>query len=105
MIINNFYIFPYPSIFIFGYFKKIMELCHLVNGRFIVKPDVSEEVTTQRVLTDEEVLEIKRVYNESKKKQKLETGNQEPSISYRKLAKKYGVHFTTIQRVIQGSYW
>ena len=57
-----------------------------------------------KVLTDEEVLEIKNAYSESKKKQKLETRNQEPSISYRKLAKKYGVHFTTIQRVIQGSY-
>ena len=56
-----------------------------------------------RVLTDAEVEEIRNLY-ELKNEQKLKTGNQTPSISYRKLAKKYGVHFTTIQSVIQGSY-
>lgn len=79
---------------------------HIDNLDCVSKKDYDRMIGRKkppRVLTDAEVEEIKNLY-EKKDEPKQETGNQIPSISYRTLAKKYGVHFTTIQRVIQGSY-
>lgn len=71
---------------------------HISNLQCISKKDYDNmTIKKRKVLDDDDVKEIRKKYKEASKQKKSD-------ISYRKLASMYGVHHTTIQRVIKGSY-
>lgn len=78
---------------------------HIDNLKCISKKEYDKMTRKQprKALTETQVQEIRNLYELANDPTK--NGNQVNNpVSYRKLATQYGVHFTTIQRVIQGSY-
>lgn len=81
---------------------------HIDNLKCISKREydlITKKKQPSKSLSDKEVKEIRELYGlDEEQRKKARNQMIHPSISYRKLAVKYGVHFTTIQRVIQGYY-